>query len=182
MSLYLWFSFDSIDQPVFVKRPFIFCYHSCVVELEIREDNTSGISLIVQYRFSYHGNFIFPWEVQFVFAYEVQYYSFKICKELSWDFNLDFIESIGCFLQNVHFYYVNPNYLWTCEIFPSSDIFSNSFFSDLGILSCMSLTCLLKVTPWYFLLFVDIMIGIVSLISFSSLLSSVYKRITNFLS
>ena len=44
----------------------------------------------------------------------------------------------------------------------------------------MSSTCLVRVTPRYFILFVVIVKSGVSLISFSAHLSSVYRRATNF--
>ena len=43
-----------------------------------------------------------------------------------------------------------------------------SFFRDLKFLSYRSFTCLVRVTPSYFMLFVTIVKGVVSLISFSS--------------
>ena len=59
---------------------------------------------------------------------------------------------------------------------------SLSFFKDLKFLSYKSFTCLVRVTPRYFMLFVAVVKGDVSLISFSAHLSSVYRRDTDFLS
>ena len=59
---------------------------------------------------------------------------------------------------------------------------SISFFKDLKFLSCKSFTCLVRVTPRYFMLFVAIVKDDVSLISFSAHLSSVHRRVTDFLS
>ena len=50
---------------------------------------------------------------------------------------------------------------------------SISFFKDLKFLSYSSSTCLVKVTPRYFILFMAIVKGDVSLISFSAHLSNV---------
>ena len=57
---------------------------------------------------------------------------------------------------------------------------SISFFKDLKFLSYKSSTCLVRVTLRYFMLFVAIVKGDVSLISFSVLLSSEYRRVTDF--
>ena len=59
---------------------------------------------------------------------------------------------------------------------------SISHFNDLKFLSYKSSTCLVGVTPRYFMLFVAIVEGVVSLISFPALLSSVYRKDTDFLS
>jgi hypothetical protein len=53
---------------------------------------------------------------------------------------------------------------------------SNFFFKDLKFLPYMSFTFLVKVTPRYFILFVAIVKGVVSLISFSLHLFFVYMR------
>jgi hypothetical protein len=50
---------------------------------------------------------------------------------------------------------------------------SISFFMDLKFLSYKFLTCLVRVTPGYFILFVAIVKGAISLISFSAHLSLV---------
>jgi hypothetical protein len=56
---------------------------------------------------------------------------------------------------------------------------SNSFFRDLKFLSYRSFTSLVRVTPKYFILFVTIVKGIVSLISFSAHISFVYRKVTD---
>ena len=53
---------------------------------------------------------------------------------------------------------------------------SISFFRDLKFLSYNFSICLVRVTPRYFMLFVAIVKGDVSLISFSACLSSVFKE------
>ena len=55
-----------------------------------------------------------------------------------------------------------------------------SFFKDLKLLSYRSFTCLVRVIPRYSILFVAILKGFVYLISFSSHLSFVYRRATDF--
>ena len=59
-------------------------------------------------------------------------------------------------------------------------ISSVSFFKDLKFLSYRSFTCLVRVTPRYFILFVAIGKGDVSLISFSAHLSPIYRKGTDF--
>ena len=58
---------------------------------------------------------------------------------------------------------------------------SISFFKDLKFLSNRSFTSLVRVTPRYFMLFVAIVKGEVSLISLSAPLSFLYRRATDFL-
>ena len=58
---------------------------------------------------------------------------------------------------------------------------SISFLKDLKFLSYKSSTCLVRVTPRYFMLFVAIVKGVDSLISSPALLSFVYSRATVFL-
>ena len=57
---------------------------------------------------------------------------------------------------------------------------SISFFKDLKFLSNRSFTSLARVTPRYFMLFVAIVKGDVSLISLSASLFFVYRRTTDF--
>ena len=47
--------------------------------LEVRDGDSSHSSFIVHDCFSDHGVFVFP--------YEVEYFSFKVCKELCWNFD-----------------------------------------------------------------------------------------------
>lgn len=65
--------------------PCRFYYYDSVVYLEDRNSDTSRRTFIVQYPFSSSGIF--------VFLYEVENYSFKIFKELYWNFDGDSIES-----------------------------------------------------------------------------------------
>jgi hypothetical protein len=53
---------------------------------------------------------------------------------------------------------------------------SISFFRDLKFLSYRCFTCVVRATPWYFILFVTIVRGDVFLISFSACLSSVERK------
>jgi hypothetical protein len=56
---------------------------------------------------------------------------------------------------------------------------SISFFRDLKFLSYRSFTCLVRVTPRYFILFVTTVKGLISLISFSELSSLEYRKATD---
>ena len=58
---------------------------------------------------------------------------------------------------------------------------SLSFFRDLKVLSYRSFTCLVRVTTGYFILFVAIVKGVISLISFSTCLSFEYRKATDLL-
>jgi hypothetical protein len=68
----------------------LFCfYHYCsVVQLKFRDGDTSRSSFIVQHCFSYHGIFAFP--------YKVDHFSFKVCEELCWNFDRNYIEYVDC--------------------------------------------------------------------------------------
>ena len=57
-----------------------------------------------------------------------------------------------------------------------------SFFKVSKFLQYRSFTCLVSYTPSYFMLFVEILDGDVSLILISSCLSSVYSRATDIVS
>ena len=87
--------------------------------LEVRVDDASRSSPIVQGCFGYPGSFVSP--------YKVEDYSFKVSEEMCWDFDGDCIESVDCFWQDCHFYYVDPTYPRAWEIFPFSGIFFNFF-------------------------------------------------------
>jgi hypothetical protein len=43
--------------------------------------------------------------------------------KLSWNFDGNCIESVDCFWQDNHFYYIHPANPWAWEIFPSSESF-----------------------------------------------------------
>ena len=60
-----------------------------IVQFEIREDDIFKSSFIIQNFFSYPGYFVFP--------YEAENCLFNFCEKLSWDFEGDYVESIGCF-------------------------------------------------------------------------------------
>ena len=131
------------------------CLHYCssVIKLDVRDGDTSG-------RFFYcTGSF---W-LSFFFPYEVDYFSFKVCEELCWDFDGYFIESIDCFWQDCHFQYVEPTYPRILELFPFSGIFFN-FFLQRKFLINRPFTSSVSVTPRYFMLFVSIVKGDISLV------------------
>jgi hypothetical protein len=75
--------------------------------------------------------------------------SFYVFEELCWNFDGDCIESVDCFQQNGHFYYVNSANPRAWVISPFSEIFFEFFFRDLK-LSYRSFTCLVRITPRYF--------------------------------
>jgi hypothetical protein len=46
----------------------------------------------------------------FIFPDEFANCPFYLSEELSWNFDGDCIDSVDCFRQNSHFYYINPAY------------------------------------------------------------------------
>jgi hypothetical protein len=69
--------------------PCIYYYYCSVVQLEVKDGDTSRRSFIVQDCLSYPGISGFP--------YEVKSCLFKVCKKLCWNFDGSFIESIDYF-------------------------------------------------------------------------------------
>ena len=80
---------------------------------------------------------------------------------------MDCIESVDCFWQNGHFYYVNSGNPLAWEIFLSSEIF-NLFLQRLEVLVIDLSLAWLESHQGIFTLFVMIVEGVVSLISFSA--------------
>jgi hypothetical protein len=78
-----------ISMSVYVPIPCSFHYYGSVVQLEIKDSDTSSSSFIVQDCFRYSR--------LFVISYEVENFLFKDCKELCWNFNGHWIEFIDCF-------------------------------------------------------------------------------------
>jgi hypothetical protein len=56
-------------------------------------------SFIVENSFCYPGFFVIP--------NEFANCSFQLSEELSWNFDVNCIESVDCFQQDGHFYYIN---------------------------------------------------------------------------
>ena len=141
-------------------------YHYCsVIQLEIRDNDTTRSSFIVQYCFDYSGSFAFPDEFETC--------SFYVFEELCWDFYGDCTESINCLCRMAIFTVLILSiyeYGRSLHFLRSSSI---SFLRDFKLLSYRSFTCLLRVIPRYFILFVAIVKGIVSPISLSAYLSFV---------
>ena len=98
---------------------------------------------------------------------------------MSWNFDGDCIESVDCFWQDSHFYNVYPANPWAWEIFLSSEIFFNFFLQRFEVLIIQIFHFLVRFTPRYFILFVTIEKGVVSLISFSACLFFVYRNATD---
>ena len=115
----------------------------------------------------------------FVFPYEVEYCSFEVFGEFCCALRLI------CRLLLVRLPFLLFLILPTQEYGRSFHFlvsFSISFFEDLKFLPNKSFTCLVGVTLRYFMLFVAIVKDVVSLTSFPALLSSVYRKATDFLS
>ena len=60
----------------------------------------SRSSFIVENSFSYPGFLVIP--------NKFANCSFYLYEELSWNFDGDCVESVDCFWQGGHFYYINP--------------------------------------------------------------------------
>ena len=67
-------SIPLVNVSVFMPITSYFHYCSSVIELEVRDGNASGSSLIVQDCFGSPGFLVFP--------YEVEYHSFKVCEKI----------------------------------------------------------------------------------------------------
>ena len=70
----------------------------------------------------------------FVLPYKVDYCFLKVCEEFCWDFDGDSIESIDCFWQNCHFYYVDLTNPRAWEILSLPGILFNFFHQGLKVL------------------------------------------------
>jgi hypothetical protein len=91
VSVYFWV-FNSIQLIHLSVSVPILCgfYHHCsVVQLEVRNSDSSRSSFIVENSFHNSGSFVFP--------YEVENCSFHVCEELIWNFDGDCIEFVDCF-------------------------------------------------------------------------------------
>jgi hypothetical protein len=109
---------------VIVPVPCSFLSHS-VVHLNTRHGD-SMVLLLLRIVFAILAFFIIPDEFTNC--------PFYLSEELSWNFDGDCIESVDCFQQDSHFYYINPANPLTWEIFPPSEIFFNFFLQRLKVL------------------------------------------------
>jgi hypothetical protein len=78
-----------ISMSIFVPTSQSFYNYTFVVQLEVRNGDTSSSSFIVRYCFSSPRCLIFP--------YEVENCPFMVGKELCWDFDGDSFESVDYF-------------------------------------------------------------------------------------
>jgi len=101
-------------------------YDYCSVILpEVRDGDSPRSSFIVEYNFCYPEFLVIP--------NEFAKCSFYLYKGLSRNFDGDCIESVHCFWQNGHLFYINPANPWAWKIFPSSEIFLNLFLQRLEL-------------------------------------------------
>jgi hypothetical protein len=97
-------------------------YHYCsIVQLKVRDGDFPRSSFIVEIFL------LFCFVVFVAVPNECANCSFQLCEELSWNFDGDCTESVDCFWQDAHFYYINPANPLAWEIFPSSEIFLDFF-------------------------------------------------------
>ena len=86
MNIWIFYSIPLDTLFVFMTIPDCFYYCSSIIEVNVRDGDTSRSSFFcVQECFGYPEFFVFP--------YEAEYFSFKVCE----DFGRDCIESIDCF-------------------------------------------------------------------------------------
>ena len=134
-----------------------YCYSS-VVKLEVRDDDSPSSSFIKK---------CFCYSVFFTFPDEFVNSSFHVFEELCWNFDGDCIESIDYLWWDGYFTML----ILTIHEHGRSLHFlrsSISFFRNLKLSSYRSFTCLVRVTPRYFILFMAIVKRVVSLISSSA--------------
>ena len=113
--------------PVTVQIPCSFLNHYCsVVLLEVQHTDSPRSSFTVENSFSYPGFLVIPDEFENC--------SFKFYEELSWKFAGYCIESVDCFWQDGHFYFINSANPWAWEIFPFSEVFFDFFLQGFEVL------------------------------------------------
>ena len=78
-----------INLSVTTSMPCSFYYYCPVLQLEIRDGDTSRHSFIVPDCFSYTGSFVFP--------YQVENCSFKVCREFCGNFDRSCIQPLDRF-------------------------------------------------------------------------------------
>ena len=102
MWVYFWVfnSIPLIYLSVAVPVPCNFYHNFSVVQLEVRHGDSIRGSFIVENSFCYPRFLIFP----DAFANCSFYHS----EELSWNFDGGCIDSVDCFWQDSHFYYIDP--------------------------------------------------------------------------
>jgi hypothetical protein len=94
-------SIPLIYLPVTAQKPCSFYNNCSVVQLEVRDgDSTSSFIIVLFIVFTILGFFVIPDEFANC--------SFYLCQELRWNFDGDCTESVDFFHQDGHFYYINP--------------------------------------------------------------------------
>ena len=142
---------------VFMPIPSSFQYFSSVVEFEVRDCDASRSSFIVQDCFGYPGFWLFHIKLSIILSPTSKNFAgvlMGIALNLQIALGKIAIFTILILPTQEHGRYFH--FLMSSSI---------SVFSDLKFLSYMSSTCLVGVTPRYFMLFVTIVKGDVYLIS-----------------
>ena len=157
MGLFLGFRFGSIDLPL--------CFYTNTIQILLlllcrtawNQGGWSGVLLSYRIFFTYPGPFLF-----FHMTLIITLSSYvKNCVVILWELNWI------CWLLLVRWLF-----LLLIEIFPSSNIFY-FLLQRHRFLPYRSFTCFIRITPIYFILFVAIVKGVISMISFSARLSFV---------
>ena len=118
VGLFLGLQFCSIEQPVCVSIQCSLYRYCSVIQLEVRDGDSSRSSFIILLL-----RIIFLLSCFLLLLLFHMQLRIAFCEELSWNFDGDCIESTDCFLQDGHFYYINPTNPWAWKIFLSSVIF-----------------------------------------------------------
>ena len=161
-------SISLVNLSVFIPIPV--CFQNCIaiVECEVRDGDASRNSFIVQD----------------CFGYSVFFFHIKLGSVLSKS-----EKKISGILMSIALNNFDKIAIFTMLILPMQEhgrsfhfLMSSliSVFKDLKFLLHRFFPCIARVTPRYFMLFMAIVKGDVSLISFSARLSSVYRRYTDF--
>ena len=97
MGSFLSLQLYSIDVPACHCSNAVFICSAVLLEVQ---DSDSPSSFTVENSFSYPGFFFI--------SNEFENCCILLCEELSWNFDGDCIESVDCFWQDSHFYFINP--------------------------------------------------------------------------
>ena len=115
MGLFLELQFSSIDQPVsFCTAPMKFFGIFCLLFITISTAWSTQMVIPPEY-FTTQNSFSYPlflFLLMLSFWYEVEKCTFKVWKELCWNFDGDYIESVDTF-GKMAIFTVNPTDPWT---------------------------------------------------------------------
>jgi hypothetical protein len=160
-----------IDLFVFMPILCVSYYYCSLGRFEIRDGDTSGRFFIIQDVLIILGFLFSHMNLSIVFLRSV-----KNCVGILIGIRLNLQIAFGKMdVFTTLILLIHDHVRSFCLLIPSPI----SFFKDLKFLSYRSFICLIRVTPRHFILFVAIVNGIVSLISFCAYLLLIYRRATD---